>query len=117
MTEPLSRKQCTPCQGGIPPLSPDQAAEYLDQVPEWELFDGHTRLRRSFKFQDFRGSLAFVQRAAELAETEGHHPVITFGWGFVTIELQTKKIKGLHENDFIMAAKLDDLYRTGAPPC
>jgi pterin-4a-carbinolamine dehydratase len=63
----------------------------------------------AFRFKDFREAFAFVARAAELAEAEGHHPDITFGWGYATVSLRTKKIKGLHENDFIMAAKLDRL--------
>jgi pterin-4a-carbinolamine dehydratase len=64
---------------------------------------------RTFKFKDFAEAFAFIKRAGDLAEAEGHHPDISFGWGYATISLQTKKIKGLHENDFIMAAKLDQL--------
>ncbi len=65
------------------------------------------RTERTFKFKNFAEAFAFVSRAAELAEAEGHHPDISFGWGYATVSLHTKKIKGLHENDFIMAAKLD----------
>ena len=71
--------------------------------------DGATRIERRFRFKDFREAFAFVARAAELAEAEGHHPDIAFGWGYATVSQRTKKIKGLHENDFIMAAKLDRL--------
>ena len=71
------------------------------------LMDDATRIERRFRFKDFGEAFAFVARAAELAEAEGHHPDITFGWGYATVSLKTKKIKGLHENDFIMAAKLD----------
>jgi 4a-hydroxytetrahydrobiopterin dehydratase len=89
----LAEKTCTPCRGGFPPLTPD----------------GATRIERTYRFRDFRAAFARVARIAELAEAEGHHPDITFGWGYATVSLRTKKIKGLHENDFIMAAKLDRL--------
>jgi 4a-hydroxytetrahydrobiopterin dehydratase len=67
------------------------------------------RIERTFKFKNFAEAFAFVKRVSELAEAEGHHPQICFGWGYTTVSLQTKKIKGLHENDFIMAAKMDQL--------
>jgi 4a-hydroxytetrahydrobiopterin dehydratase len=103
------QKSCTPCRGGIPPLSRDAAEEYRRQAPEWGLFDEATRIERSYRFKNFAQAFAFVERAAALAEAEGHHPDICFGWGYATMSLRTKKIKGLHENDFIMAAKLDRL--------
>ena len=79
----------------------------LAEAPEWELRDDARRIDRTFRFRNFRETLAFVQRVGELAETEGHHPDISFGWGYATVSLSTKKIKGLHENDFIMASKID----------
>src|SRR5262249_52037552 len=87
-----------------------EAAAYQRQTPNWELIDENRRIRRTFRFANFRTALEFVQRVGELAEAEAHHPEITFGWGFETVSLQTKKIKGLHENDFIMAAKIDRLF-------
>jgi 4a-hydroxytetrahydrobiopterin dehydratase len=72
------------------------------------------RIERSFRFRDFREALTFVQEIGELAETEGHHPDISFGWGNATVSLQTKKIKGLHENDFILATKIDRIYTRAA---
>ncbi len=107
MASALAEKTCTPCRGGVPPLTPDEAEGYRVQAPDWSLVDGATRIERRFRFKDFREAFAFVARAAELAEAEGHHPDIGFGWGYATVSLRTKKIKGLHENDFIMAAKLD----------
>ena len=107
MTEPLAAKTCTPCQGGIPPMTPEEAQRHLAQVPDWTLLDGATRIERTWKFKDFAEAFALVRKAAELAEAEGHHPDITFGWGYATVSLYTHKIKGLHENDFILAAKLD----------
>jgi 4a-hydroxytetrahydrobiopterin dehydratase len=73
----------------------------------WALLDDGRKIERTYRFKDFREALGFVAQAGALAEAEGHHPDIAFGWGYATISLQTKKIKGLHENDFIMAVKLD----------
>jgi 4a-hydroxytetrahydrobiopterin dehydratase len=83
------------------------AEEYRQQAPEWSLLDDSARIERHYRFKNFHEAFAFVERAAELAEAEGHHPDISFGWGYATVSLRTKKIKGLHENDFIMATKLD----------
>jgi 4a-hydroxytetrahydrobiopterin dehydratase len=103
----LAEKSCTPCRGGIPPLTEQEAAAYHAQAPDWALLDQATRIERTFRFNNFGEAFRFVERAATLAEAEGHHPDISFGWGFATVSLRTKKIKGLHENDFIMATKLD----------
>jgi 4a-hydroxytetrahydrobiopterin dehydratase len=103
----LTGKVCTPCQGGIPPLTRAEAENLLRQTPKWDLTDEATWIRRSFAFKDFAGALAFVNAVGALAEAEGHHPDIAFGWGYADISLQTHKIKGLHENDFILAAKID----------
>ena len=84
------------------------ASDYKTGVaPEWILRDDARRIERTFRFRNFREALAFVHRVGELAETEGHHPDISFGWGYATVSLSTKNIKGLHENDFIMASKID----------
>jgi 4a-hydroxytetrahydrobiopterin dehydratase len=85
------------------------------QTPQWTVHDDARRIERTYKFKDFADAFAFVQRAAALAEAERHHPDIAFGWGYVTVSLQTKKIKGLHENDFIMGAKLDTFLDAQAP--
>lgn len=113
----LAEKTCTPCRGGIPPLAPEAARRYLADVPGWELLEEARKIRKSFRFADFRAALGFVARVGALAEDEGHHPDIAFGWGYAAISLQTKKIKGLHENDFILAAKIDRLAQApaGAP--
>ncbi len=109
MTSILSEKTCTPCRGGEPPLTVDEAEAYRLQAPEWVLRDEATRIERAYRFRSFGDSFAFVRGAGELAEAEFHHPDIAFGWGYATVSLRTKKIKGLHENDFIMAVKLDRL--------
>jgi 4a-hydroxytetrahydrobiopterin dehydratase len=109
MAETLVEKVCTPCRGGIPPLTREEAERYLGLVRNWELLDDGRRIRQSYRFKSFREALTFVQGVGALAEAEGHHPDVCFGWGYATVSLQTKKIKGLHENDFIMAAKIDRL--------
>ena len=109
MSATLAEKTCVPCRGGIPPLSAEEAALLQRQAPEWALLDDSRRIERKFGFANFREALGFVQRVGELAEAEGHHPDITFGWGYATMSFRTKKIKGLHENDFIMAVKVDHL--------
>lgn len=96
MTETLAEKRCTPCRGGVPPLTHDEAQRLRAQAPNWELADDAHRIERTFRFRNFRESLAFVQEVGGLAETEGHHPDISFGWGYATVSLSTKKIKGLH---------------------
>ena len=109
MSTDLAGKVCTPCQGGVAPLSPDEAACYLAEVPGWTPADEGSAIERRYRFGNFREALAFVGRVGALAESEGHHPDICFGWGYAKVALQTKKIKGLHENDFIMAAKIEQL--------
>ena len=88
-------------------MTPEEAQAQMAQVPEWTLMDGATRIERTWRFKDVAGAFELVRKAAELAEAEGHHPDISFGWGYATVSLYTHKIKGLHENDFILAAKLD----------
>ena len=116
MTETLAEKACTPCRGGIPPLARDEALRLQKQAPDWELRDDAHRIERTFRFRNFREALGFVQRIGGLAETEGHHPDISFGWGYATVSLTTKKIKGLHENDFIMASKIDRMLDRPTQP-
>jgi 4a-hydroxytetrahydrobiopterin dehydratase len=109
MSDDLLSKTCTPCRGGIPPLSGGEAESYLNQAPGWALMDENRRIERSFAFKNFKEALDFVAALGALAEREGHHPDISFGWGSARVSWQTKKIKGLHENDFIMAAKTNEL--------
>ncbi len=109
MSAALSEKTCSACRGGVPSLDPDEAGKLLAEVPEWQLNDNATLLSREFRFDNFRQAMTFAGQVGELAEEQGHHPVITFGWGFCRIETQTRKIHGLHENDFILAAKIDQL--------
>jgi 4a-hydroxytetrahydrobiopterin dehydratase len=110
MIETLAEKTCTPCRGGVPPLTREEALRLQSQALDWALRDDDRRIERTFRFRNFREALAFVHRVGELAEAEGHHPDISFGWGYATVSLSTKKIKGLHENDFIMASKIDRMF-------
>lgn len=105
----LSAKHCTPCRGGVPTLAADEARTLLRRVPGWALDTGSKWLQRSYAFKDFVQALAFVQQVGEVAEQEGHHPDITFGWGYANIRIQTHAIGGLHENDFILATKISAL--------
>jgi 4a-hydroxytetrahydrobiopterin dehydratase len=116
MTEALVEKTCTPCRGGIPPLTRAEAEELLPQAPEWALMDNAHRIEKTFRFGNFGEALAFVQKVGELAEAEGHHPDISFGWGDRTVSLRTKKIKGLHENDH-HGGKDRSAYANGRRSC
>lgn len=108
MTE-LAQKKCVACEGGMPPLNKTEAEVLLKQVPGWTLSGDGKWLSRDFKFKDFAEALAFVDKVGAIAESEGHHPDIQLGWGKATIELTTHAIDGLSENDFILAAKTDEL--------
>jgi 4a-hydroxytetrahydrobiopterin dehydratase len=105
----LQQKTCTPCKGGIPPLSKSEAEAHLVEVPDWQLNSEATVIQKRFCFKSFAQALAFANKVGELAEREGHHPVLQIGWGFCTVSFSTSKIKGLHENDFIMASKVNSL--------
>ena len=105
----LVKKHCIPCEAGTPPFTDSQAQEYLKQIPGWELTDDAEKIKKRFKFKDFAEALAFVNKIGELAESEDHHPDIKFGWGYVKVLLTTHAIKGLSENDFILAAKINKL--------
>lgn len=107
--EGLAAKSCVPCRGGVPPLAPAEAARLQAGTPGWTLERDATRLSRRFEFRDFVEAIRFVNRVADLAEREGHHPDIAIHWNLVDLTLWTHKIGGLHENDFILAAKVDRL--------
>jgi 4a-hydroxytetrahydrobiopterin dehydratase len=105
----LATRTCTPCKGGTPPIAEDDARAMLGQAPGWELLEQGKRIERTFRFRNFKAALDFVNQVGAVAEEEQHHPDLTFGWGYATVSLFTHKIKGLHENDFIMAAKINRL--------
>ena len=113
--EALEQMKCIPCRGGEPAVADVGIAKFLPQVSQWEIVerDGIKRLERVFKFPDFAQALTFTNKVGELAEAEGHHPAILTEWGKVTVTWWTHKIRRLHRNDFIMAAKTDPLYSSG----
>jgi 4a-hydroxytetrahydrobiopterin dehydratase len=104
----LAKKRCVPCHGGTPRLTSDEIAALRSQVSEWEVLE-ERRLQRVFRFRDFAGPLALAVQIGELAESEGHHPDLHVHWGRLVVEVTTHAIKGLSENDFILAAKIDRL--------
>lgn len=104
----LTAKRCQPCEGGVPPLNAEQVQAHLAAVPDWELVEGGKFIRRKYKFKDFVSAMAFLQKVAEIAEAEGHHPDLHLtGYRYATVELTTHAIGGLSENDFILAAKIN----------
>lgn len=106
----LASKTCVPCRGGVPPLTGEVLASLQKQVDGWNVVEEH-HITKTFKFRDFREALKFVNRVGELAEEQGHHPDIFLAWGKAGITLWTHAINGLTESDFIMAAKMDQLYQ------
>jgi 4a-hydroxytetrahydrobiopterin dehydratase len=109
MTTELSERHCEPCHGGVPPLEEDERRALLERLePGWEVVDGH-HLSRTFEFDDFVSALEFTNRVGELAEEEGHHPLIHLTWGEATVDIWTHAIDDLTDNDFILAAKIDEL--------
>lgn len=113
MSEPLAEMRCVACRADAPTVTEREVAQLHPQVPDWELIEenGIERLRRVFRFDDFAQALAFTNRIGEIAESEGHHPALLTEWGRVTVTWWTHKIRGLHRNDFVMAAKTDKLAR------
>lgn len=108
MSDNLTEKKCVPCEGGTAPMTEEEVEKYLGQVSGWEHVSGEN-IEKEFSFPDFKQTLSFVNRVGELAEEEDHHPDISFGYGRATISLTTHAIGGLSENDFILAAKIDEL--------
>ena len=113
MVEKLSQQTCVPCRAGDPMVTDEEIPELLKEIPDWKLIevDGMKRLRREFKVKGFAGALAFTNAVGNLAEEQDHHPRIITEWGKVTVTWWTHIIKGLHRNDFIMAARTDQLYQ------
>ncbi len=107
MTE-LAKKKCEACEGGVSALTPSQIGEMLGQLKGWSVIDNH-HLQKELEFPDFVSALSFVNKLGEIAEDEGHHPNISLTYGKVGIEIWTHSIDGLTENDFILAAKVDEL--------
>ena len=108
MTE-LAQKKCVACEGGTKPLNRTEAEVLLKQLKEWRLSGDARWISKEFKFKDFAEALSLANRVGEIAEAEGHHPDLQLSWGKLVVELTTHAIDGLSENDFIIAAKIDEL--------
>lgn len=108
----LADEKCVACRGDEPTLTPGEVYQLQPQVPEWHVkeVDGMQRLERVFKFKNFAQALEFTNQVGAIAEAENHHPLIITEWGRATVNWWTHKIGGLHKNDFIMAAKTDEIY-------
>jgi len=107
MTSDLTQKKCAPCEGGVPALTTAEIQKLLPKVKGWTLVNG--KLHRTWKFADFVEASAWLEKIKFLAESEGHHPDIHWYWNTITLEMITHAIKGLSENDFILAAKINEL--------
>lgn len=110
MTE-LTQQKCTACSKDAPPVSQEEIAQLKPQIPDWNIIevDGESRLEHTYKFPDFKTALAFTNQVGEAAEEQGHHPALLTEYGKVTVTWWTHAISGLHKNDFIMAAKTDEI--------
>ena len=111
MTE-LSQKKCKPCEGGISALDISEIHKYQKKIDGWEVKSNEKKiyfLEKEFKFKNFLNSQKFVNEVSKISENEGHHPDILFGWGYAKIKITTHAIEGLSENDFILAAKIDQI--------
>lgn len=111
--EELTEQKCEACRVGAPSVSADEIKQLQPQVPDWRIIteDSIPKLDRVFQFKNFRDAIAFTDEVAEAAEEEGHHPRLTTEWGKVAVTWWTHKIRNLHKNDFIMAAKTDRIYQ------
>tara|TARA_B100001248_G_C26957873_1_gene264575 strand:- start:87 stop:431 length:345 start_codon:yes stop_codon:yes gene_type:complete len=108
----LTEKKCMPCEGGVLPFDISEIHKYQKKVDGWEIIKGEQEiffLSKKFKFENFLKSQDFVNDVGKISEEEGHHPDILFGWGYAEIKVTTHAIKGLSENDFILAAKIDKI--------
>src|SRR3972149_8583727 len=104
----LSKKECIPCKGGVPPLKGEELEQLKEQVDGWDVIDEH-HITKTYKFPNFVKALAFVNKVGDIAEGQGHHPDIFLAWGKAGIKTWTHKIDGLTESDFILAAKIDEI--------
>ena len=106
MTECLVSKHCVPCHGGVPRLTAEEIEPLLAQLEGWQVVEEH-HLSKGYEFKNFADALAFVNRVGRVAEGEGHHPDIEFGWGYARLKIYTHAIDGLSESDFILAARIE----------
>jgi 4a-hydroxytetrahydrobiopterin dehydratase len=108
----LSKQNCEACRADAPKISDEDLKTLMPNIPDWSVIvvDGVMQLSREYEFRNFEQAMAFSNRVGEIAEAEGHHPAILTEWGKVTVTWWSHKIKGLHKNDLIMAARTDEVY-------
>ena len=109
----LDQKNCIPCRGGVPPFDISEIHKYLKKVNGWDVKKNDENiffLEKNYRFKNFIESQNFINQVGKVSEDEGHHPDITFGWGYAKINITTHAIEGLSENDFILAAKIDKIF-------
>lgn len=111
----LAQKSCVACDGGAPLVTREQAHRMLEDIIGWTISPDGTKLLCQLRFSNFAEAISYVNKVGEIAERENHHPDIHFGWGYVNLELMTHSLGGLHENDFIMAAKINELGIYNSP--
>lgn len=106
----LTKQKCVPCEGGTKPLTPSEFAQYLAAVPRWKVIENDKKIEREFSFKNFIAALDFTNKVGEIAESEGHHPdILIFNYKYVKVTLWTHAIGGLSINDFILAAKVNEV--------
>ena len=109
MKSNLKNLKCAPCSGKTPKIDPEKISNYLSQLNDWSINDEQEMIFKKFKFKNFKKALEFTNLIGNVAESEGHHPDISLGWGYTIVMLHTHAIKGLSINDFVLALKIDEL--------
>ena len=109
MNKHLSSGKCEPCNGNTPKLDYQEISKFLSELNEWSVNDNQEMIFKKFKFSNFNKAISFANKVGEIAETEGHHPDISIGWGYCLVMVHTHAINGLSINDFILAAKIDNI--------
>ena len=109
MENKLSQKKCEPCSGKTPKLNFEETSKYLSELNSWSVNDKQEMIFKKFKFNTFNQALDFANKVGEIAEKESHHPDLSLGWGYCLVMIHTHAIKGLSVNDFVLAAKIDEL--------
>ena len=109
MENKLSQKKCEPCSGKTPKLNFEETSKYLSELNSWSINDKQEMIFKKFKFNTFNQALDFANKVGEIAEKESHHPDLSLGWGYCLVMIHTHAIKGLSVNDFVLAAKIDEL--------
>lgn len=111
MTETLAQQTCVPCSGSLPPATPAEISQFHRQIPHWDVIQVNeiSQLQCQYRFSNFAKALDFTNKVGAIAETAGHHPALLTEWGKVTVSWWTHAIGGLHQNDFVMAAKTDEI--------